>query len=235
MKIIKQLCIPFFILSVATTVSAADKDFEDLRSDNVSSDWRLSKNDKRHDIKVFIKNEEGKSIRSFRVEAAFDAPIETVARVQGDVENYIKWYFEVLEVKLLRKVSDREYIFYMVHDAPVGMPDRDVVLKATIEPMTSHKPFIVVKMNALPDFIPAKAPYVRMQAENYVIKISPISKERTLLEAEGYIDPGGVAPSWAVNFVQGKGPYTNMMGMRRMVELPQYRNAKTPLPYAFFE
>ena len=74
-----------------------------------------------------------------------------------------------------------------------------------------------------------------MQAENYVIKMTPINKERTLIEAEGFIDPGGVAPSWAVNFVQGKGPYTNMMGMRRMVELPQYRNAKTPLPYAFFE
>jgi len=101
--------------------------------------------------------------------------------------------------------------------------------------MTNSKPFIVVKMNALPDFIPTKPPYVRMQAENYVIKMSPVSKERTLIEAEGFIDPGGVAPSWAVNFVQGKGPYSNMIGMRRMVELPQYRNAKTPLPFTFFE
>jgi len=235
MKITKQLCTSLFMLSLAANASAVDKDFEDLRSDNNNSEWRLSKNDKRHDIKVYIKNEEGKSIRSFRVEAEFDAPIETVARVQGDVDNYIKWYFEVLEVKLLRKVSDREYIFYMVHDAPVGMPDRDVVLKATIEPMTAHKPFIVVKMNALPDFIPSKAPYIRMQAENYVIKISPLNKERTLLEAEGYIDPGGAAPSWAVNFVQGKGPYANMMGMRRMLNLPQYKDAKGPLPFTFFE
>lgn len=233
---LKKICTCLLALNLSSVAIAADKDLDDIRADNKNSnEWRLSKHDKRHEIKAYVKNEEGKNIRSFRVESYLDAPIEVVARVQADVENYIKWYFEVLEVKLLRKTSDREFIFYMVHDAPVGLPDRDVILKATIEPMTNNKPFIVVKMNALPDFIPAKPPYVRMQAENYVIKMTPINKERTLIEAEGFIDPGGVAPSWAVNFVQGKGPYTNMMGMRRMVELPQYRNAKTPLPYAFFE
>ena len=232
----KKISTCLFVISLSATAVAADKDLDDIRSDNKNNnEWRLSKHDKRHEIKAYVKNEEGKNIRSFRVESYVDVPIETVARVQADVENYIKWYFEVLEVKLLRKVSDREFIFYMVHDAPVGLPDRDVVLKATIEPMTNSKPFIVVKMNALPDFIPTKPPYVRMQAENYVIKMSPVSKERTLIEAEGFIDPGGVAPSWAVNFVQGKGPYSNMIGMRRMVELPQYRNAKTPLPFTFFE
>ena len=59
---------------------------------------------------------------------------------------------------------------------------------------------------------------------------------QTLREVEGFINPGGSAiPAWAINFVGGKGPYVNMMGMRRMASLPQYSESKEPLPYTFFE
>ena len=231
---IKKLCAGLLILALPT-LALAEKDLDDIRTEVAKDQWRLSKSDKLHDIKVYVKNEEGKNIRSFRVEATIDAPIEVVARVQSDVDNYVRWYFATLEAKLLKKISDKEFIFYMVHDAPIGMPDRDVVLKATIEPMTSQKPFVVIKMVSIPDFIPARAPYVRMNAENYVVKFTPQGKDKTLLESEGYIDPGGVSPSWAINYIQGKGPYTNMMGMQRMVNLPLYRDAKTPLPFTFFE
>jgi len=216
-------------------IALAEKDLDDFRAEAAKNEWRLSKSDKLHQIKVYVKNEEGKNIRSFRVEAMIDAPLEVVTRVQSDVDSYVRWYFATLEAKLLKKVSDKEFIFYMVHDAPIGMPDRDVVLKATIEPMTSKKPYVVIKMVSIPDFIPSRPPFVRMNAENYVVKFTPQGKDKTLLESEGFIDPGGVSPSWAINYIQGKGPYTNMMGMQRMVNLPLYRDAKTPLPFTFVE
>lgn len=231
---LKKLCLSLMIASVPA-IALAERDLDDFRAEAARNEWRLSKSDKLHQIKVYVKNEEGKNIRSFRVEAMLDAPLDVVARVQADVDSYIRWYFAVLEVKLLKKVSDKEFIFYMVHDAPIGTPDRDVILKATIEPMTTKKPFVVVKMTSIPDYAPARPPYVRMTAENYVVKLTPQGKDKTLLESEGFIDPGGTAPSWAVNFVQGKGPYTNMMGMQRMINLPQFRDAKTPLPYTFIE
>ena len=230
-KILSALSVLTLISSVNFAYADIDDDLDDLRGTNRYSDWRMIKDDQRRNIKAYDKrDDQNGGVRSFKLDVIVDGSLETVARVYFDIENYTRWFWTVRESKLLKKVSDTEFYYYLEHGAPVGLPDRDVVLKATIEPMTNSKPFIVVKMNALPDFIPAKPPYVRMQAENYVIKISPINKERTLIEAEGFIDPGGVAPSWAVNFVQGKGPYTNMMGMQRMVELPQYHNPKTPLP-----
>ncbi len=231
---IKKLVLSLMIASVPT-IALAERDLDDFRAEAARNEWRLSKNDKLHEIKVYVKNEEGKNIRSFRVEAVLDAPLEVVTRVQSDVDNYVRWYFATLEAKLLKKISDKEFVFYMVHDAPIGMPDRDVVLKATIEPMTAKKPFVVIKMVSIPDFIPARPPFVRMNAENYVVKFTPQGKDKTLLESEGFIDPGGVSPSWAINYIQGKGPYSNMMGMQRMINLPQYRDAKTPLPFTFVE
>jgi hypothetical protein len=74
-----------------------------------------------------------------------------------------------------------------------------------------------------------------MEAENYTVRYTPLSKTQTLREVEGFINPGGSSPAWAINFVQGKGPYANMLGMRRMITLPQYQDKKTPMPFAFFE
>lgn len=232
---IKQLLLSSLIIG-ASSMALADRNLEDFRdAETTTNGWRLSKNDNRHNIKVYVKNEDGQKIRSFRVVAMMDSSIETLARVQSDFDDYLRWYFATLEVKFLKKVSDREYIYYLVHDAPIGTPDRDVIMRAVIEPMTAKRPYVQLKMNALPNFLPVKPPYVRMEAEDYTARWTPINKNQVLLEAEGFINPGGAAPSWAVNFIQGRGPYINMMGLRRMLNLPQYNDSNTPIPYTFVE
>lgn len=220
-------------ISASSTTLAADID--DLRNPSNSNEWRLQKNDSRHKIKVYVKNEDGQKIRSFKVEAIIDSPIEALLRVQSDVDNYMRWYFETLEVKFLKRVSDKEFYFYVVHNAPIGLPKRDVILRTTIEPMSKKQPHVQLKMTSVPDYMPPRPPYVRMEAENYIVRYTPLSKTQTLREVEGFINPGGSSPAWAINFVSGKGPYTNMMGIRRMSLLPQYADSKEPLPYTFFE
>ena len=52
---------------------------------------------------------------------------------------------------------------------------------------------------------------------------------------EGYIDPGGVIPSWTINFVQRSAPYTSMLGLARMVQLPYYREATGETDFTVME
>ena len=232
---LKKTLVASLCLLSSVMARADNTDLDEVRTDAPRAEWRLAKNDKLHKIKVYVKNEEGQNIRSFRVVATLDASIETLARVQSDFDNYLRWYFATLEVKFLQKISDREYIYYMVHDAPIGTPDRDVVLRTVIEPMTAKKPYVFMRISAVADFLPLRPPYVRMVAENYTVKWTPINKDTTLVESEGFINPGGKAPAWAINFAQNKGPFVNMMGMQRMAQLPQYKDATTPLPFTFIE
>ena len=235
---IHPLLSKLIVLTAITTVPlSVVADVDDLRNTQKSNanEWRLHKNDARHKIKVYVKNEEGQKLRSFKVEGIIDAPLETLLRIQSDVENYARWYFEIAEVKLLKKVSDKEFYFYLVHDATIGLPKLDVILRTTIEPMSKKQPHVQLKMTSVPDYMPPRPPYVRMEAENYIVRYTPLSKTQTLREVEGFINPGGSSPAWAINFVSGKGPYTNMMGIRRMSLLPQYADSKEPLPYTFFE
>jgi hypothetical protein len=232
---LKQLLLSSLIIGMSSS-ALADRNLEDFRdTETTANGWRLSKNDNRHNIKVYVKNEDGQKIRSFRVVAVMDSSIETLARVQSDFDDYLRWYFATLEVKFLKKVSDREYIYYLVHDAPIGTPDRDVILRTVIEPMTAKQPYVFMRVTALPDYLPPRPPYERMVSEDYTVKWTPIDKNTTLVESEGFINPGGNVPSWAINFVQSKGPYANMMGMARQAKLARYKNATTPLPFTFFE
>ena len=163
-----------------------------------------------------------------------DAPLETVARVQFDVDNIKKWFWSTSESKLLKKVSDREFYYYQVYRTPL-VPDRDVILHAVIEPYSAKKGFMGLKINAVPDYMPIKSGLVRMAAHEIVFKFTPVGDDKTKLEFDGYIDPSGVSPAWAINYYQRKSPYISVIGMQRMLLRPEYRDTKEPMPYSYKE
>jgi hypothetical protein len=72
-----------------------------------------------------------------------------LARVLLDFENYTRWFWKTRESKLIRHNSPTEYMVYMVHDAPYGLPDRDTVIKGTIEPQAKNKPYVTLHVTAL--------------------------------------------------------------------------------------
>lgn len=225
--------LPLLLLLSLPALSYADADDElaSLRGTASYKDWTLVKNDSRKNIKIYIKQEEGKRNHSFKIDMLADAPMSAIARVYFDIENYPRWLWQVRDAKLLKRVSDSEYYYYLVHDAPVTLPDRDIVMNAHIEPYNHKRGFMALTLKAVPEYLPEKPPLVRMLAEDMVVKIYPISTEQSRVEIEGYFDPGGVAPVWAINAVQRQAPYFTMIGLQRMAESTTYKNASHPLPY----
>lgn len=224
-------------LLVVTPVCSAyaapddDNDIDTLQT-RLGRDWVLVKNDKMRNIKTYAKQEDGKHFRSFKVEATLDGTLEAGARVLLDFENYNKWYWEVLETKLLKRVSPTEYYIYFVHRAPYGLPNRDVILHATVDPPTKQKRSITLRVRAAPDYMDDKPPLIRMRAEDMTVSFTPLPDNKVQVEAEGYIDPGGTAPNWAVNYIQRNAPYSVILGMQRMVIKDEYAHSRVPLPFS---
>lgn len=158
-------------------------------------------------------------------------PFKTLARAYLDIEGYTRWFWTVREARILKKVSPTEFYYYTTHDAPVTLPDRDVVVHVTVEPYTAKKGYGALRLKAVPDYIPPRPPFVRMNAKDMVVKFTPIDDNQVRVEVEGFIDPGGYVPSWAINAVQRQAPYFTVLGLQRVVQLPQYRDAKGPLPF----
>ena len=235
----KTSMLVFLLLMVAgwttTAIARDDDDLQELRSGRNANEWNLIKKDSLHNIRTYGKQEEGKRMRSFRIEALLDASLETVARVHFDIDNIKKWFYETRESRLLKRVSSTEYYYYCRYGAPATLPDRDVILRAVVEPYTPKKGFLLVRLNAVPDYLPPTPGLVRMVAQEQIMKFTPQGPDKTLLEVEGYIDPGGSVPVWAINFVQRRAPYSSMVGMMRMLQMPQYRVSNSPLPFTFIQ
>jgi len=220
------------IISMVPLAHAVDEmDEMDELQTKLGNEWVQVKNDRRRNIKTFAKQEDGKRYRSFKVEAELDGTAEAGARVLLDFDNYSKWYWEVLESRLLKRVSATEYYMYMVHRAPGGLPNRDVILHAVVEPQTKGRNALILRVKAVADYMEHKPPLVRMPAEDMTVKFTPLPNNKVQVEAEGYIDPGGKVPTWAINFIQRSAPYSVMVGLQRMIGLDEYRKAKTPLPF----
>ncbi len=213
---------------------AAEQDWREYQS-RLGNEWRLIKNDRQRQIRTYAKREDNKSIRSFKVEGILNSRMDTIARVLLDFPNYHKWYWEVMESRLLKQTSATDYRIYIVHRAPYGLPNRDVILHAVIEPQSRERNYVVVRVRADPDYMPPVPKLVRMPAEDMTIRFTPLPNQRVQIEAEGYIDPGGKVPSWDANLIQRNAPYNVIMGFQRMVLREEYRNSSVQPPFPVYD
>lgn len=221
----------FIVLVCCQHAWAGDDDLDELQV-KLTSDWTLVKNDKMRGIKTYVRLEDGKQYRTFKATVMMkEVHPEALVRVLLDFDNYNKWYWQVLGVKLIRQVSPTEYYVYMMHKAPAELPDRDVVLHADVELQSATRNYVTLKVQAVPDMLPPKPPMVRMLAEDLSVRFTPLEGNNILVEAEGYVDPGGKVPSWVANSVQQSAPYSVTLGLLRMVKKAEYAKGREPLPF----
>ena len=210
-------------LAFAATTSHAAKDDDDTTeylpyNEKAAKEWSLIKDDKRHQIKTYSKQEDNRRFRSFKVQGILDGSLEAAARCQFDIENIPNWYMNVTEAKLLKRVSDTEYYFYFYIKMPFGVTHRDVVVHAKVQPYSTKTGFLGISYSAEPDFIPTKPNVIRMPAYETSIRLKPIGNNETEEYMEGYVDPGGSGlPIWLVNHIQRRTPYANMLGRKRAI------------------
>jgi hypothetical protein len=214
---------------------AANEELDTLRASSMpQNEWRLIKDDKTRNVKAYDKRDEGKSLRSFKVEYEVEESFETLAKVYFDFENYKEWYYEVIEAKLVKKVSPTEFYYYIVHNAPPTLADRDAVLHAVIEPYNAKRGYALYKINAVPDYLPAKPPYLRIHGYSITIKLAPIGNNKIRGTVEGYVDPGASFPGWAINYVQRRAPYEGVLGFLRVLKTRQIMGKYQDKPAFYF-
>ena len=219
---------------LSVNVFAASDDLDDLRSSKIAQDeWRLIKQDRAHDIKAYDKRDLGKNLRSFKVEYEVETDLDTIARVYFDFYNYRKWFYQVQEAKLLKKVSATEFYYYIVHRAPPTLPDRDAIIHATIEPYQDSHKYMLLRLRGEPSILPVPDGVTRLTAFDIDIKFTPLVNGETQMDIQGYIDPSGGLPAWTVNMFQRQAPYATMLGLYRMVQKPEYARMKTPLAFRY--
>ena len=218
-------------LSLPALAAADEEDDLDALQQKLTNEWYLVKNDRRHNIKSWVKQEDGKRYRSFKVEAVLQGSMESCVRILLDFGNYPKWYWEVIDSRLIRKSSATDYYVYLKHRAPHGLPDRDAPVLMRFEPQTPDNRSLSLRVKAIPDMMPDTPRYIRMQAEDMYVRLTPTPEKTVIIQAEGYVDPGGRVPGWAINYIQRSAPYAIVVGLQRMMRLTGEHRERSPLPF----
>ena len=219
----------------AVPASYAADELSGVRPERNKAEWQLVKHDATRNIKTYIREGDAKRI-NFKVDAIIEGSLDAVARVHFDIDRIKSWYWETMDSRLLKKVSSTEYYYYMQYNAPVTMPDRDAVLHAVVEPYSAKKGYMQLSIKAVPDYLPAQGNFVRVQEQDMIVKMTPLAKDKVRIEAEGFVDPGGIAPTWAMNFVQRNAPYSTMLGLQRQVNMAAHNGTLgEPSPFTYVE
>ncbi len=189
-----------------------------LAGDSAGGTWERVRTE--DGIVVSRKEIPGSPFVAFRGEGDAEASILTVGNVLVDVPHEKDWIDSVVEARILRKVSDTEYIMWSHLGMPVPLSDRDLVTNVilTLDPATKT---MTVRMRSVSDPSAPQTKYVRAELEDSVFVLSSIDGgKRTHVAAEIHCDPKGSVPAWMVNLFQKNWGYKTLTSLRRQAGKP---------------
>lgn len=133
-----------------------------------------------------------------------------------DVDNYAAWQYKTARVNILKKISEREIVYYTEVEAPVLTSNRDFVIRLTVDPdpMTQG---LIIEAVSLPNYIPPIEGVIRIPYSRARWVVVPAGKGKLSVEYTIDIDLGGSVPPWLVNLFAAKAPYETFKSLRELI------------------
>lgn len=167
-------------------------------------DWLLEREKK--GIKVFTKKSRWGRLRDSKAEMLLpNAKIDELVRFICDFDNYSNWVPRCHEAKVLARISDTEFIAYMIFKSPWPVADRDCVVRVRVErdPATGT---VVIHETSEPRYINSRSGVVRIQQMFSDWRIVPQSGG-LMVTNEYSTNPGGTIPDWLTNTQSVDNPF----------------------------
>ncbi len=185
-----------------------------LLNDLAAQPWNFVK--EKDGIKIYTRNEPNCSLKSFRGEVTFHAPMDKVNKMLGNAKNTDWFEKEIRKINILAFEENKFIRYYMIYAMPWPLTDRDMVsdIRITNDPLTGIQ---TVMAKPLFNVVPEKPGLVRIS--NYWQKwtVKPLDKGDVHVILEGYIDPGGSVPAWFYNLVVAELPMKTIRSLRARV------------------
>ena len=171
-------------------------------------------------IMIYTRNEANTSLKSYRGEATFRAPMEKVCSLIGNGKNFDWWGPDITNIRVIAYQPNKYVQYYFVYDLPWPVTDRDLVVDARIKIDTISREFSVVSRPLLKT-VPEKPDLVRINRYWQKWTIKPLDKGNIKVTLEGFVDPGGNVPAWIYNMFTTEMPLRTMRLLRERALSPK--------------
>lgn len=148
------------------------------------------------------------------------APLVRVASVIFDTSHATEWIDSLVEARVVRRISDIEYVEYDHFTTPFVMKDRDFVTlnRMDYDPVRHA---ITIRLRSTLDSAAPPTRYVRGMLLSSTFVLTPtVDGKGTRVDGDVHCDPGGSVPKWIVNIFQKDWPRTTFENLRAQVAKP---------------
>ncbi len=159
----------------------------------------------------------GKSILEYKAQQIFDYTKEEIVKAILNFNEYPQWVHKFYDTKVIKKINSDNYYYHTKIDSPWPVADRDMVIKFRKE-FDQKTGIIVCYIDGVSSYIKEIDGCIRIKEFRGFWKIIPIEKNKTKLISQVYADPGGKAPSWAVNSMMVNGPVDTFQKLKLYLE-----------------
>ena len=167
-------------------------------------DWLLEREKK--GIRVFTKKSRWGRLKDSKAEMLLpNARKDELVKFICDFDNYPNWVPRCREAKVLARISDNEFIAYMIFKSPWPVADRDCVLRVRIQ-QDPASGTITINETSEPRYVIRRSNVIRIEQMFSIWKIVPQS-DGLMVTNENSTNPGGSIPDWLTNTQSVDNPY----------------------------
>jgi hypothetical protein len=168
-------------------------------------------------VTVYRRELPGSDVIAFKGEGLVNARLVRVASVVFDTSRATEWIDSLAEARVVRRISDTEYIEYDHVSTPFVMKDRDFVTWNKLDYDPARKA-ITIRMRSVTDPSAPPTGYVRgeLVSSTFVLTEAADGKA-TRVVGDVHCDPRGSIPKWIVNWFQRDWPRSTFKKLRVQV------------------
>lgn len=197
----KAILVLLFLLLISSIASAAGK-------------WDLKKDSE--GIKIYTADVANSNVKALRAEFITTGTPAKLSAILLDINGQPDWVYSTRSSKLVKRISDRELIYYSEKSMPWPVTNRDAVMSLRIEQNILTK-VMTVRATTVSNAVAVKKNIIRVPASTVTWVVTPIDNNRMKVVYEATLDPGGSIPAWIVNMFTTKGPFETFKKLKSIL------------------
>ena len=186
-----------------------------------ADEWKLARN--HEGVKIYLRSVKGLGTKEVLGFTQVPATLGALVSIVKDPENHHAWIYANKEARFLKTISDSEWVYYNISEAPWPVRNRDLITHVKLE-QNPDSYVVRIESEGWPDYIPASKNLVRIAMLKSLWVFTPMSQGIIDIRFELSIDLGGDIPAWLVNFAIDKGPFNTLLNLAEVVKTERYRS-----------
>jgi hypothetical protein len=188
----------------------------------VSGGWHILGNEQ--GVLISTRHEQGSAHSAFRGQATIKGSVLHVLAIVLDTEHSTKWVRGADGIEIIRDVDGRTQLLHMFTELPWPIRDRDMVMKRSVEVLVPGSEFRI-RYQCAPGVRKEQRQALRVNTCDSHFTLKGVDADKTYVDYQVYLDPGGGLPSWAIRYLEKRVTVDTIFKLQRQVR-------RTPGQYA---